>query len=369
MNRLIYFLILLVILLQSCRNTEEQDSPPIFNNASFQVISIDTDLETDTVKHSDFARDFEYIELEANENSLIGEIDKMEVDDKYIYILDRDNTNSLFVFDRSGNFITKVGSRGKGPGEYTTISDFAIAANNMVVIHDFYKNSLLFFENFEFKNERKIEEQLESVTFDGSHYYFKLFVQNQISTHELMVTNKNLVSHSKHFPVPEGNRIGYTMPYNFRHYGDSISFFRFFRNKVYRLKDGKIFPKYYFDFKGNDAPHIYSATEPVVNVDNTSFLRTKFFENPDIIFFSFSKSRKGWFALYNKHTGALKYAGTIRQDVGEGVTFFSNDKDFIYGVIYPQDLEYSDYMHVMKEKNKDIYEVNPVLAIARFGSN
>ena len=369
MNNAIYFLFLLVILLQSCINSEEQDSPPIFNNASFQVIRIDTDLETDTVKHSDFARDFEYIELEANENSLIGEIDKMKVDDKYIYILDKDITKSLLVFDRTGNFVTKVGRQGKGPGEYNTINDFAIAANNRIVISDWSNKSLLFFENFKFKNEQKVEERLESVTFDGSHYYFKIFLMDQISTHELMVTNKNLAILSKHFPVPEGTEPVYVMPYNFRHYGDSITFFRFFRNKVYRLKDGKIFPKYYFDFKGNDARHIYSDTEPVVDLENTTILYTKFFENPDIIFFNFSKSRRGWFALYNKHTGALKYSSTIANDVGAGVNFLYNDKDFIYGVIYPEDLEWSDYMKMMKEKKKDIYKANPVLAIARFGSN
>ena len=68
--------------------------------------------------------------LETNESCLIGAINKMRVYDNFILILDRGYARSLYVFDKDGRFIRKIGGVGGGPGEYTEATDFTIDKDN-----------------------------------------------------------------------------------------------------------------------------------------------------------------------------------------------------------------------------------------------
>lgn len=68
--------------------------------------------------------------LETNESCLIGMITKIQVYDKYIFILDSSVAKSLYVFDKDGRFIRKIGTIGGAPGDYVSIDDFAINHDN-----------------------------------------------------------------------------------------------------------------------------------------------------------------------------------------------------------------------------------------------
>jgi hypothetical protein len=77
------------------------------------------------------------VKLETNENSIFGDIRRLRVTDDKIFILDSDVAESLFVFDRNGHFLHKVGSKGNGPGEYYSINDFYIdTSRDEIIIYD-----------------------------------------------------------------------------------------------------------------------------------------------------------------------------------------------------------------------------------------
>ncbi len=69
-------------------------------------------------------KDIEFIILEPSQNSMIKQINKIVVDSKYYYILDK---NILLVFDKKGKFIKALPDKGKVPGEATKIHDFCIS--------------------------------------------------------------------------------------------------------------------------------------------------------------------------------------------------------------------------------------------------
>ncbi|MDR2148137.1 MAG: 6-bladed beta-propeller [Tannerella sp.] len=73
------------------------------------------------------------IPLETNESCLIGNISKIRVFDRYIFVLDFNKAKSLFVFDREGHFIRKIGNTGNGPGEFIEPVDFTIDRDNKTV--------------------------------------------------------------------------------------------------------------------------------------------------------------------------------------------------------------------------------------------
>jgi len=97
-------------------------------------------IDFDQVKYSDTCllasnlfKSVKIIPLETNVSCLIGMITKIEVIDDYILIMDNFIANSLYLFDREGRFIRKIGSMGQGPGEYVSISDFTIDRENKTV--------------------------------------------------------------------------------------------------------------------------------------------------------------------------------------------------------------------------------------------
>ncbi|MCD8179397.1 MAG: 6-bladed beta-propeller, partial [Tannerellaceae bacterium] len=66
-----------------------------------------------------------YIKLELTDESLIGEITKLEIFEDRIYILDY-NTKALFVFSIEGEYLFKIHQLGNGPGEYSQLDFFTL---------------------------------------------------------------------------------------------------------------------------------------------------------------------------------------------------------------------------------------------------
>jgi len=73
---------------------------------------------------SDYFTTVEYIPLETNKNSLLGDIRKIFFEKNMFYVLD--NNYHCRIFDRSGRYISTFNRRGNGPEEYAQISDINI---------------------------------------------------------------------------------------------------------------------------------------------------------------------------------------------------------------------------------------------------
>ncbi|MDR2036799.1 MAG: 6-bladed beta-propeller [Bacteroidales bacterium] len=133
----IYFL-----LVSSCVNNHAQITSTQKNE---ELITIDLDAisEGDSLKLSSVFKPVETIILETNENCLIGEINAIQAFDDYLFILDMHQAKGLFVFNREGKFIRRIGSIGKGPGEYTFPRDFTIDPDKKeIYLLDFNTNSI-----------------------------------------------------------------------------------------------------------------------------------------------------------------------------------------------------------------------------------
>ncbi len=118
--------------------------------------------ENHTVSVFDVFSDIHAIQLETSEDFLIsriasvGQIDYY--DDRY-YILDL-RSQQIFCFDKHGQFVFKIDSQGKGPGEYHQINVIAIDRNNeQLVLLDPVVQRVHFFDlNGEFLSSRYIKD-------------------------------------------------------------------------------------------------------------------------------------------------------------------------------------------------------------------
>ena len=74
-------------------------------------------LDLDNAKYPDTSflastlyKSVKLIPLETNESCLIGSIDKIQVVDNYVLVMDCSIAKSLYVFNREGSFIRKMGN-------------------------------------------------------------------------------------------------------------------------------------------------------------------------------------------------------------------------------------------------------------------
>jgi hypothetical protein len=164
MLRFITFCSLLVVF--SCKKVKHSD--PIFNNFEIEkiqnqnikeifidsigkkilTINIPEIIDSELVNISEVVGLTKLLKLETTDECLIGEVNKIIINDSSIFILDSRITKRVYEFNLiKGDFIRSYGRYGKGPGEYLYPIDFNIdKETNRLVILDNHKAKLLFYD-------------------------------------------------------------------------------------------------------------------------------------------------------------------------------------------------------------------------------
>jgi hypothetical protein len=131
---------------------------------AYQTIEINkNNVKTDDVFNlTDYVDSCCFATLESTQNSLIGEIKDMQFADNKIFIFNSVLGNSeILVFDRTGHFLNKIGTKGNGPHEYLSINSFCINSfKSYIVVFDSNKQKIIkynysgkFLESLPIKNE------------------------------------------------------------------------------------------------------------------------------------------------------------------------------------------------------------------------
>jgi hypothetical protein len=121
-------LILLMIFFCSCGRNNQSEKE---NSDSVLEIDLLSEPESTVTKLSEIAENVEYIPLETTDSSLIGGVvGKIITTDNSIYI---ENINVILCFNIDGKFLFKLDKQGRGPEEYTYISDFDVSSENKIL--------------------------------------------------------------------------------------------------------------------------------------------------------------------------------------------------------------------------------------------
>lgn len=184
-------IIVTLISLFSCKNREKQDSNKenkIKNeniDISYINIFLDEIKKETELKMSPFFSSVKIIPLELTDNSMLGDINDLQIFEDNFIIFDKTGANSVFAFNKKGEFLFKIGSKGSGPGEYSEISDFTIdyekklifiLDNHRQVINIYQLTDAKYLYNINIKNEDMASFHIQ---YAEGGLYADVFYQNK----------------------------------------------------------------------------------------------------------------------------------------------------------------------------------------------
>jgi hypothetical protein len=172
--------------------------------------------ESEEIFISSLFSSIETIVLETTDQSIIGEISSIKYSDDRIFILDKRRTNSVFIFDSKGEFISKIEGGWTGPGFLNYPDNIAIIDEKLFV-YDPRQNKVLSYSfEGEFMDERYLKTNniysLDMIAWKDSLVFFD-FYSNPESLFELKVENGDILFEkpfgSKEYKVISGRRLPY----------------------------------------------------------------------------------------------------------------------------------------------------------------
>lgn len=108
-----------------------------------EVRLYDIDINNRSSDLSEFVDGMEYVKLEKKDDCLLANIERLKVSADRMFAMDKEQ---IFVFDRKGKLVTKVSCRGRGKGEYLSITDFAAKDSYLYILSRGQKKILVYNE-------------------------------------------------------------------------------------------------------------------------------------------------------------------------------------------------------------------------------
>lgn len=258
---------------------------------------------TQTIDLGKTIKEVQIIPLETKAECLMSYIGQMQFTPDMILTLDGE-TNQILCFDRQGKFLQKFGTRGKGPGEYTTVSGILLNPERSLVLLNRSPAPRVNFFNLSGQFLRSIDQEFSGhrmafITNDRIAVHAGRFGFNKVRC-ELVVVDQNGKIKKTYFPYKEpvsgdqcfgfaaGNRPG------------SVLYHRDFDYHIYEVTADRIDTLLTFDF-GSAAIDTgkFLNTEEVDKLrgyDGKIFGLTALTNTPDhlLVNISYSKGRVAW---------------------------------------------------------------------------
>lgn len=123
----LFAILILIVLLPSCRESRQKAVTPAEIVAKVDVSESDKGFDVCQIANLE-----KVIPLETVGDALVGEIDKLEMDDSHIVILDK-RMRAVWLFGTDGKYIRRIGRLGNGPKEYVSLDDMCFDKENGTV--------------------------------------------------------------------------------------------------------------------------------------------------------------------------------------------------------------------------------------------
>lgn len=304
------------VLLMNCSKINSDEDKTLVGIGHVVPVNLDERYELSEKNHLDSLR---LIRLETNKECLIGGIDKIEIIEDRIYILDKFKSKSLFCFDLKGQFLFKIHHLGKGQGEFILPEEFTVSQNQISIYDNFRKLKINYDINGNFIDETKMIVSIRNVVQLDSGFALVKPDQSYLGSendYNLLVTDSEIGKVLKRYipGVTKGESI-FSVNKAFARNGDHYLFTYGFNDTIYTYENNSLKSLFVVDFGKNKIPHELAKSsgdeiqKAFFNSDqNYIGYLTDISENDDYITCSYSKfSIRGEnnFILYSKENNKL----------------------------------------------------------------
>ena len=305
MKHYFFALIFASLLLYSCghgQNNNESDSAPL----QVVVVPEQADMPIDSIIEK-----VDYIKLGDTGDVLIGDVSKLWITPQHIVIVDKFKAMSIFVFDRSGNAQAVINRLGRGPQEYTSLTDVCLTPDQQrIVVLDNSKKKLLYY-NMEgnFLYDKNTSFWIGDLAYaDEQHIIAKTYgAQNEdpgLTSYENKDDNLYILDTLMHIKQSMMPRTAILKQFEDRLYVNAIH-----GDTIYRVagSDGLV-PQYRLDMSAINGVTNFGeeSMEKVMEIrKNNAYFPNDYVDGKDFALFRFSMPVAPYMQLvmHNKHTG------------------------------------------------------------------
>lgn len=291
-------------------NSESKSNTTSVANEDYIKIDIEKPAK-ELAKLDDLLENITVVELMNNDSCYIIDIDKIEEYKNEYYLLDK-KQSSLFVFNKDGKFLRKIGERGIGPEMYREISSFSLdKKREIIIIHSNNDMALIEYHlNGKFYNRTKIPFfAIQMIQVNNSTLGFHIG-NNLSQDYNLVLTDLlgNVISEQfpifrKHKPISYQEMGGIIKSQDvnlFNEVGSPI---------IYRFNESNTTPAYHI-YLGKDAWTEEKKAELDLIFEKfsrgeLSFLRNNFQENEKALLFEYFMNKRLDRGIYIKYSNNL----------------------------------------------------------------
>lgn len=349
-------------------------------------IIIDSKNEVDISRSltTDYFKSRRLVKLETTDESLITRINRLIVYDNKYYIFDQQN-KSVFIFDESGKYISKINNIGKGPGEYIQLTDFTIdTKNKQIILLCDIPSCLIYYDlDGKYLNQKKNEKLIHYISAGQNSIFFVNFL---ITYNENYIVIQNGSKYSEFLPVEDyiKNKDFYSIHPNIIR-SDYTYFFKVYDNLVYELTDDNVVPKYKILF-GNKAVDrsiindnqlekimdISSKEDLICRIDEfrecENYLTFGMYPYSKIVIYNKNEKVCRLFSeFYDPETGLYLYSNIAHDGPGDEMMFLVDPTSFVTNVLHiknPKEAaQNKTYIRFKEEAEKLKDTDNPVLMV------
>lgn len=384
-----YYSILSLLFLFGCHEKAEEHFD---TNSSAEVIHISLD-DSPEWNFTDYFEFSNTIALESS--SIISGINKLIFHNDKILILDK-KTKSILKFSNKGILEKRMHFVGKGPEEYLEISDFIVdkQVNDILVLDGEVGQQMVRYDwNGNFKKKKPIPFKCNSFELIQDDYM--VYCGNRQSKENTIDANffSNIVICDSDFQVVY-KQVPVSKGWNGRRYlfNNNTAFIKYGEatycqipmpndNTIYSLVEGKLIPKYRFDF-GFDLKKLLTThitlkeIWPFINKSDIPHNLNSYFENDQIIYFAVKSGENVKQIIYDK-TRREAFNRSVSLDKLDKHFFpleYQGDGTFLVHVLFPYLIHGNELEEYIPEeiRIKTKAEDNPILVLfnvkKRFGS-
>ncbi len=297
------------------------------------------------------------IQLEINESSLVGNVNRIEWHNGKVYILDVDKSKALYAFSEEGAFIGKT-KYGRGPGELINPFDLYLdKGSNLVYVWDqSLKLIMKYSSTLEYLGQEVFNHPLTNFAILDNNKTLIHTHYSQDFVYKLYGPDNETVE--KEF-IPDIKYPGVISIFRSISIKDRVLVIAPYQYDIYKLKDGDLYSVFYVDFgkynltrediEQNGMHGSWNLTSEGKRVsslhdisEGESFLSFRVYFKSEALDFAYSfKDQKPY--LINEYVGKNMLPPCTVRGIAED--------DLFYAVVEPEDLD-----NFQKETGKILIE-------------